>query len=507
MQIQHHEGPFREVEADLGVVGVYVGEALPEMVSGLVENADFKGAFKKTLLLYGLGNRAQTEVNERGGNQAAVAPVAARKLLLVGLGKRDELTSERVRQAMAAAAKQARELALRHLSVEVPQHASVAPAESARATAEGMLLALYRFEQFKGSAAKKDESDASPRVERITVVGGGDGAAEAVRVAETLCRGVKLARDLGNEPPRVCTPTRLAGVAEEIAARGGFNLTVLDRPQMEELGMGGLLGVAEGTAEPPKFIVLEYGSKGQGKTIALVGKGITFDSGGISIKPGEKMDAMKMDMMGAGAVLGAMSVLADLKPANVHVVGIVASTENLPSGTAYVPGDILTAMNGVTMEILNTDAEGRLVLADGLSYAQRYEPDAIVDLATLTGGVVVALGHHIAGLITNNAELAARVKAVGEQTGELVWELPLLPEHRRAVKSKVADIRNTAGRAASTITGGAFLEHFVDERPWVHLDIAGTATAGEDPKPYWTDGATGFGVRLLVELVQEYSEA
>ncbi|HSH81027.1 MAG TPA: leucyl aminopeptidase [Herpetosiphonaceae bacterium] len=506
MRVEHHAGALNDIEADLAIVGAYAGEPLPAVAAGLVEANDFQGTFKKTLLLYGYRSGGQVEVSERGGTQPAPAQIAAPRLLLVGLGRRDELTPERLRQATAAAAKQARELPLSHIAVEVPQHPTLAAADAAQAAAEGLLLALYRFDQFKGAARKKDETPPAP-VERITVAGDGDGVAESLQLVETLYRGVKLARDLGNEPPRVCTPTRLAGVAEEIAARGGFELTVLDRPQMEELGMGGLLGVAEGTAEPPKFIVLEYGSKGQGKTIALVGKGITFDSGGISIKPGEKMDAMKMDMMGAGAVLGAMSVLADLKPANVHVVGIVASTENLPSGTAFVPGDILTAMNGVTMEILNTDAEGRLVLADGLSYAQRYEPDAIVDLATLTGGVVIALGHHIAGLVTNNPELAARVKAAAEKTGELVWELPLLPEYRKAVKSKVADIRNTAGRAASTITGGAFLENFVDGRPWVHLDIAGTASGAEEPKPYWTDGATGFGVRLLVELVRQFAQA
>jgi leucyl aminopeptidase len=274
---------------------------------------------------------------------------------------------------------------------------------------------------------------------------------------------------------------------------------------MEELGMGGMLGVTRGSTEPAKFIVLEYGTKGQGKTLALVGKGITFDTGGISIKPAERMDMMKMDMMGAAAVLGCMSVLADLQPPNVHVVGIVCASENKPSGSAFVPGDILKALNGVTMEIINTDAEGRLVLADGLSYAQRYEPDGIVDLATLTGAMVVALGDHITGMITNNAGFASKVKAAGERTGELVWELPLLPEYQAAVKSKVADIRNTAGRPAGAIKAGAFLEHFVDGLPWVHLDIAGTSSAGEQPKPYAREGASGVGVRLLVDLVQNFA--
>ena len=500
MQLEHNAGDLGSVEADVAIVGAFAGEALPSVAATVVEEGDFKAGHKQTLLLYTRGS-GQTDVN-----QAVGSPMAARRLLLVGLGKRDEATAERLRQAYATAAKKATELGVKSIAIEAPQVSTVPQSDAVRAVADATLLALYRFDQFKGSASKKD-GQPSGRIELATIVGGGDGAADEVKLAQTVYGGVKLARDLGNEPPAVCTPTRLAGVAEEIAQRGGMQLTVLDRPEMQELGMGGLLGVAEGTQEPPKFIVMEYGTKGEGKTIALVGKGITFDSGGISIKPAEKMDQMKMDMMGAGAVLGAMSVLADLKPANVHVVGIVSSTENLPSGTSFVPGDILKAMNGVTMEIINTDAEGRLVLADGLSYAQRFEPDAIVDLATLTGGCVVALGYHVAGLVTNNGDLAGRVKAAGDKTGELVWELPLTPEIREAVKSKVADIKNSAGRAASAITAGAFLEHFVDNRPWVHLDIAGTATAAENPKAYWTDGATGFGVRLLVELVRGYAQA
>ena len=506
MQLTHKPGDLQTVEADLAVVGAFADEPLPTVAEGLLEAGDFKADLKQTLLLYPHPQRGQLQVNPGGGAQAPSAPLAARRLLLAGLGKRGELTAERLRQAFGAAAQKARDLRVGDVAIQAPEVEGIAAEVVAQAVAEGFLLALYRFDRFKGSASNKDETPPK-EIERISVVGGGDGAAEGVTSAQTVCGGVRLARDLGNEPPMVCTPTRLAGVAEEIARRGGMRLTVLDRPQMEELDMGGLLGVARGAEEPPKFIALEYGTKGEGKTIALVGKGITFDSGGISIKPGEKMDLMKMDMMGAAAVLGAMSVLADLKPANVHVVGIVGATENLPSGSAFKPGDILKAMNGVTMEILNTDAEGRLVLADCLSYAQRFEPDAIVDLATLTGACVVALGHHICGLVTNNAELASRVRAAGERAGELAWELPLLPEYREAVKSKIADIRNSVGRPAGAITAGAFLEHFVDGRPWVHLDIAGVAWAEDKPKPYAREGATGFGVRLLVELVRSYAEA
>lgn len=496
MNITHSTESIGTIGAGVAIVGGFADEVLPAAASGLVEEGDFTGAFKKTLLLYTRANSTPLEASARGGTQAQAASIAARRLLLVGLGKREEATSERVRQAFAEAAHQASHIAAERVVVQIPDGDGFA-----QATAEAVLLGTYHFDQFKGTATKKDDK---PAAQEAILVGGGEGAADAVTLADTLYRGVKLARDLGNEPPAVCTPTRLADVAKEISERGKFKLTVLDVPEMEEQGIGGMLGVARGSTEPPKFIVMEYGTKGQGKTLALVGKGITFDTGGISIKPAEHMDAMKMDMMGAGAVLGAMSVVADLQPPNIHVVGIVCSTENKPSGSAFVPGDILKALNGVTMEIINTDAEGRLVLADGLSYAQRYQPDGIVDLATLTGAVVVALGDHITGLVTNNAAFAQHVKDAGERTGELVWELPLLPEYRAAVKSKVADIRNTAGRPAGAIKAGAFLEHFVDDLPWVHLDIAGTSMTGESPKPYAREGATGVGVRLLVDLVQNF---
>lgn len=490
MQLTLTPTPLTEVETPLLISGVFADAPLPAALQQAFGDDAIDGRYKQTLLL-----------GSSGG-------LKARRTLLIGLGPRAEATPERLRRAFAYALIRAQEANISACAVALPELPQHDRDQVVRAVAEGLLLASYRFDQFKGSASQAAMRQQRP-IEQITLVGEGDAA--VVELAHTVYRGVKLARDLGNEPPRVCTPTRLAEVAREIAARGGMRLTVLDREQMAELGMGGMLGVSQAAHEPPKFIVLEYGQKGQGKTIALVGKGITFDSGGISIKPAEKMDLMKMDMAGAAAVLGAMSVLADLKLPNLHVVGIVCATENLPGGGAFKPGDILRAMNGVTMEIINTDAEGRLVLADGLSYAQRYAPDAIIDLATLTGAVVVALGTHISGMITNNAELAARVRAAGERTGELVWELPLLPEYRDAVKSKIADIKNSAGRNAGSIIGGAFLEHFVDGRPWVHLDIAGTAWVEEPPKaedqakPYHRRGATGVGVRLLIDLLQHYA--
>jgi leucyl aminopeptidase len=493
MNLSLKAGSIAETQAPLAIIGVFAGEDLPPVVASIIEADDFKGTFKKTLLVTNNGQH-----------------VAARRVLLLGLGKRADVTTEQLRRAYAYALVKAKELNVSAAAVALPDLSELDRDAVLRAIADGLVLVDYSFDRFKGTGSKKN-AEPQTELQEVTLVGEGNPA--IVELAQTVAKGVHLARDLGNEPPAVCTPTRLAEVASEIAERGGMQLTVFDREQMRELGMGGLLGVSQAAHEEPKFIVLEYGTKGNGKTLALVGKGITFDSGGISLKPGEKMDLMKMDMMGAAAVLGTMSALADLKPEHVHVVGIIAATENLPGGHAFKPGDILTAMNGVTMEILNTDAEGRLVLADALSYAQRFEPDAIVDLATLTGAVVIALGIYVTGLMTNNAAFAERVKQAGETTGELVWELPLLPEYRQAVKSKIADVRNTStlGRAAGTITAGAFLENFVDERPWVHLDIAGTAwveeppRAEDQPKSYNSRGATGVGVRLLVDLVQSYA--
>ncbi len=510
MKLTLTSGSVSEQRTPLLILGLYADETLPDGLAEVVEGEDFKGKFKQTLLLPFVPAHA-TAVAGDAPNQMAGSrsqPFAARRILLLGLGKREELTAEQLRRAYAFALLRAKAINVTSAAVALPDHGTLDRNTILRAVADGLLLANYRFDRFKGTASKKS-NDQPAEITEVVLLGEADSS--VLELAEAAARGVLLARDLGNEPPATCTPTRLAEVAAEIAARGGMELTVLDREQMRELGMGGMLGVSQAAHEPPKFIVLEYGRKGAGKTLALVGKGITFDSGGISLKPGEKMDLMKMDMMGAAAVLGAMSAVADLKPQNIHVVAIVCATENLPGGKAFKPGDILRAMNGVTMEILNTDAEGRLVLADGLSYVQRYEPDAIIDLATLTGAVQIALGTHISGLITNNAELAQRVKESGETTGELVWELPLLPEYRNAVKSTIADIKNTAGRAAGTITAGAFLENFVDERPWVHLDIAGVSWVEVPPKqedqakPYNSVGAVGFGVRLLTDLIQRYA--
>ncbi|MGH7505821.1 MAG: leucyl aminopeptidase, partial [Longimicrobiales bacterium] len=303
----------------------------------------------------------------------------------------------------------------------------------------------------------------------------------------------------------IATPAYLADVASGIAERHGMKLTVFDRDAMLEESMKALLAVAQGTEEEPRFIILEYnGGKSGAKPLVLVGKGVTFDSGGISIKPADRMEEMKYDMSGAAAVLGAMSGIAELA-LEVNVVGIIPSTENLPSGRAVKPGDVIGSHLGRTIEVINTDAEGRLILADALSYARRFEPVAVLDAATLTGAVVIALGHHAIGLMGNDGDLMDEVRAAGQRTGERCWPLPLWDEYRQQLDSNVADIKNSGGRPAGSITAGWFLKEFAGETPWVHLDIAGTAYRDE-AAPYLRKGPTGVPTRLFLEWVRSRAE-
>jgi leucyl aminopeptidase len=301
------------------------------------------------------------------------------------------------------------------------------------------------------------------------------------------------------QPGNVCTPTYLADRARELAERHGLEITVLDRAAMRAEKMGALLAVAQGSVEEPRFIVLEYRGGGDAPPVALVGKGVTFDSGGISIKPAASMEEMKYDMSGAAAVLGTFELLGRLRPA-INVVGVVPATENLPSGTAVKPGDVVTAQLGKTIEIVNTDAEGRLILADALSYVRRFKPAAILDAATLTGAVVVALGHHAIGLMGTDEGLLGEVRAAGERAGERCWPLPLWDEYRELLKSEIADLKNSGGRSAGAIAGGWFLREFAEGAPWAHLDIAGTAYTDSEG-PHQAKGPTAIGVRLFAEFL------
>ncbi len=480
-------------EGDLTLQGetAAVDKALGGQIRNVLTSGEFSGKPNQLLLLHVQGK------------------IPARRVLLVGLGKKKDAGLEQVRQAMGTAARYVRDLSLKSFSTVIHGRGLSASGgrggarEAAQAVVEGSLLGLYQFNPYR--TEKRSEIK---EIQQMTLVERPEGkriraeAATGARYGQILAEATNFVRDLGNHPSNVATPTRLSEEAKTIAKEFGLTSQVLERADAERLGMGAFLGVARGSLEPPKFIILEYhGTKRKEAPVVLVGKTITFDSGGISIKPAEKMEQMKDDMAGGAAVLGTLKAAAQLK-LPLSLVGILPATENMPSGTAIKPGDVVTALSGQTIEVINTDAEGRMVLADGLTYAARYKPAMIIDLATLTGACVVALGHHATGILGNNPKLIERLKQAGEQCGERVWELPLWEDYFDQIKSDVADMKNVGGRAAGTITAAAFLKKFVGDTPWVHLDIAGTAWTDEG-RPYIPKGATGVGVRLLVQYLSQ----
>jgi leucyl aminopeptidase len=326
---------------------------------------------------------------------------------------------------------------------------------------------------------------------------------KGVKIGEVVAESTVMVRDMVSSPSADMTPTIIAAKARDIAKEFGLKLEVLERQQMEKLGMGALLGVASGSAQPPKFIIVEYRSGGKKPFIALVGKTITFDSGGISIKPAENMDKMKDDMSGGAAVLGAIRSAAALK-LPLNIVGLLPATENMPSGSAYKPGDVLRTLSGQTIEIISTDAEGRLILSDALAYAHQYKPAVIVDIATLTGACRVALGQEAIGMLGTDDNVKQKMREAGEKTGERVWEMPLWEGYYDLIKSDIADMKNTGGRDGGVITAAALLSKFVQNYPWVHLDIAAMAWTEKD-RPYTPKGATGIGVRLLTQFLCDYA--
>ncbi len=426
--------------------------------------------------------------------------IPAKRVLLVGLGNLKELTMRQWQSVGATIARKAKEVSAKRVAVAVSSNILdiFSTQQTSQGLVEGITLGSYVFYKHKSQESQKKEKF----IEEVYVLvsaGRLDAVAQGLATGETVAHAVAFARDLVNEPPSVTTPTHLGEVAKGLA-KGVANVTceVLGKKEMEALGMGGLLGIAKGSDEEPKFIKLSY--KGGGpKTVALVGKGITFDSGGLSLKPSEGMETMKIDMAGAAAILGIFQALPVLKP-KINVVGLICATENMPSGGAIKPGDVVTAMNGKTIEILNTDAEGRVVLADGLSYAaEKVKPDVMVDLATLTGACVVALGEEISGLFVNDGNLSQSLKEAAEQSGENVWALPIAREYKELLKSSVADIKNISGkRYGGAINGALFLAEFVpDTTPWAHLDIAGPAWAEKDT-PLEPRGGTGVGVRMML---------
>src|SRR6266566_4420786 len=427
--------------------------------------------------------------------------LAAKRVVVVGLGAQEKMHTQSIRRASAIASRHLQQtgayqvaLALHSDEWNMNLHNGV------QAEIEGALLGLYTFHKYK--QASTNENGLGISSINLLANSRNDAILDlAVDHGIALAEATNFARDLVNEPPNILTPTELANRASAMAKQFGLECEILDRPEMQELGMGGLLGVAQGSVEPPKFIILRYRGAAQGgeKGIALVGKGITFDTGGISLKPAERMHEMKGDMAGAAAVFGAMHAIAALKPA-INVTALVPTTENMPSGTAYRPGDILRMMNGKTIEIVNTDAEGRLVLADALSYAVKEGLSPIIDVATLTGGIVIALGSVMSGMFCNDQVLSNEIIAAGQIAGEKFWPMPLDEEYEEDIHSDVADIKQTGGRYASSATAAKILEQFVGDAQWAHLDIAGTDFI-DAKKSYQEKGATGVAVRSLVELV------
>jgi len=425
-------------------------------------------------------------------------PGPAARLLLVGLGKVEECGRTQIRRAAAIAARRARIVGVREGAfMLVPEgRGSASWREAGQAIAEGLAFGAWQYTELK-----QPPEEPKPELERLVILAPED-TAEVERghaVGAAIAAGQSLARLLQVLPGNVCTPSYLAARAEELAGRYGFGVTVLDRAAIRQEGMGALLAVAQGSAEEPRFIVLEYKGAGATAPVVLVGKGITFDTGGISIKPADRMEDMKYDMSGAAAVLGTFEMLGRLRPA-VNVVGLMPSCENMPGGTALKPGDVIRTHQGKTVEIVNTDAEGRLILADALSYAARFKPACALDAATLTGAVVVALGHVAAGLMGTDEALLDEVRRAAERAGEKVWLLPLWDEYREQLKSEVADLKNSGGRPAGSITAGWFLREFAAGYPWAHLDIAGTAYSDRDD-PSRAKGPLGMGVRIFSEFV------
>ncbi|MBL8189435.1 MAG: leucyl aminopeptidase [Acidobacteria bacterium] len=489
MEVKADSRKFYEIECDALAVSVFEGEK-PE--SGVLAELDQRiGGVLTSLIETGefIGKASESAYVHSTGE------MKARRLLLLGAGKRDEFKADNVRRMAGVAARTLRGKKARTFAFL--QRFGLDASECAQAATEGALLAL--FEPDKYHTSDKTES----HLDQMMIATDGnelDATKTGIERGRIIAEATNFGREVINEPSNVMTPTEMASKAAEVAKAYGLTLDVLDEDQMRELGMGSLLGVAQGSAEPAKLIVLSYKPKTKSdETVAIVGKGVTFDTGGISIKPADGMEKMKYDMAGGATTIAAMRAIAQLKP-SVNVLGIVPATENMPGGRAQRPGDVVRAMTGKTIEVINTDAEGRLILADAVAYARKLGATKIVDLATLTGAVSIALGDVYVAILGNNQEWIDTVIAAAKKSGEKFWQLPLDKEYREQIKSEIADIKNVGGRKAGTITGAYFIREFVEDTPWVHLDIAGTAW-NESTKPYLAIGPTGVCVRTLVNLV------
>ena len=474
-------------QVQLATIAANVDTFLEGLIRERCAEGEFKGGLGEMLTIHPMGR------------------MAVKRVLVVGLGSQDKVTTQSIRRASAIATRHAQQTGAHTVVLAIGSMASPIDAvQVAQAQVEGALMGLYTFRKYQSSERSGQEGQGVERISLLTLQNEQSQVEQGIARGRIMAEATNFARNLINEPPNVLTPTELANRAQSMAQQYELECEVFDKEKIVELGMGGLLGVTQGSAEPPHFVILRYrGGNANEKGIALVGKGITFDTGGISLKPGAGMDEMKGDMGGAAAVLGAMQAIAGLKPA-INVTGLVPTCENMPSGTAYRPGDILRISNGKTIEIVNTDAEGRLILADALSYAVKEGLSPIIDLATLTGGIVVALGNVMTGLFCNDEQLTNEIIAAGRTEGEKFWPMPLDEEYADAIKSEVADIKQTGGRGASSVTAAKILENFVGDAKWAHLDIAGTSYI--EKKSYQEKGATGVGVRTLATLAEKMTQ-
>lgn len=499
MKIEFLAKSVTSIETELLVLGLFQGQtkcegdlgqiddALDGAISQLIQQGDLEGKTKQSLLIHTLGK------------------IPAKRLLVIGLGELDAFDAHVAREAAAVALREARKMKVAHFASAAFGLEEKKFSEHAvgQAFAEGAHLANYHFE---GYGLGREPAQTVVQIDLLAPSPSQELRA-GVDCGRAFAVGTNLARDLVNTPGNKMTPTDMAKQAVDIATRYSMQHEVLERADMERIGMGALLAVGQGSVEPPKMIVIKY----QGKdtwddVVGFVGKGITFDTGGISIKPSAKMDEMKTDMGGGATVLGAMEVIGQLRP-KVNIVAVVASAENMPSGSAFKPGDVVQAMNGKTIEVVDTDAEGRLVLADGVAYAQKLGATKVIDLATLTGAVTIALGSVASGALTNNADFLAEFMTSAKSVGEKVWELPAFDEYKEQIKTPIADVKNIGGRLAGAITAGLFVGAFIeDTTSWIHLDIAGTAYTDND-SPSTPKGATGVMVRSLAQFAKQYADS
>ena len=461
--------------------------ALGGSLSMLVQSKEFEGKANEVLLYHTHGR------------------IPAKRLVLVGLGKKNDVTLESIRQALGSAAKRVRQAKVGSFAVALPtvRLNGMSSLEVTQAMVEGAILGNYQFTVYRSEAASWQDvggmSILIPKKGQLRQV------TEGVRRGIATAEATVFVRDLCNHPSNILTPTRVASEAKTLAKAEGITITILERKEIERLGMGALLGVARGSQERPKFIILEYNGakKKDERPVVLVGKTITFDTGGISLKPAENMEHMKADMTGGAEVLASIRAAARLK-LPLDLVSILPVAENMPGGRAMKPGDIVTTLSGKTVEVQNTDAEGRLILADGLAYAMRYKPAALIDIATLTGACMVALGQFAIGMFGTDRVLKEQIRKSGQKAGERVWEMPLWEEYFEQLKSDVADMRNIGGRGGGMITAALFLSKFVGDCPWVHLDIASTDWS-ERERAYIPKGPTATGTRLLIQYLIDRS--